>query len=254
MAPPRFQCLNATRQVLKKETGWRAAFSTSRISRADDPPPRAPSASDLLASLGNSSSSSSPSTSSFKPTPAFTNPIQYTKMKNLPGNNTASSAVTRLLQNSDRRERERRAGVTARSSNNMQELTNHNMAADLSRQITRRWKAGDVYAPHDLSEVEMAKWKKREKPHHDVFDVLDFNPLDHYRNFSIMSEYMTPMGRIKHSKETGLRPVNQRRIARAIRRSIGMGMMPSVHRHPEILYKNQRKMNQQLSPSRAPPL
>ncbi len=48
---------------------------------------------------------------------------------------------------------------------------------------------------------------------------------------------MTPMGRIKHSNETGLRPVNQRRIAKAIRRSIGMGMMPSVHRHPEILYK-----------------
>jgi small subunit ribosomal protein S18 len=69
-----------------------------------------------------------------------------------------------------------------------------------------------------------------------------------------MSEYMTPMGRIIHSKDTGLRPVNQRRIAKAIRRSIGMGMMPSVHRHPEILYKNQRKRNQQLSPSRAPPM
>jgi len=40
-----------------------------------------------------------------------------------------------------------------------------------------------------------------------------------------------------HSKETGLRPVNQRRIAKAIRRTIGMGLMPSVHRHPEILQK-----------------
>jgi len=45
------------------------------------------------------------------------------------------------------------------------------------------------------------------------------------------------MGRIKHSNETGLRAVNQRRMAKAIRRSIGMGMMPSVHRHPEILQK-----------------
>lgn len=49
------------------------------------------------------------------------------------------------------------------------------------------------------------------------------------------------MGRIKHSKETGLRPVNQRRIARAIRRTIGMGMMPSVHRHPEIIYKEMER-------------
>jgi small subunit ribosomal protein S18 len=67
------------------------------------------------------------------------------------------------------------------------------------------------------------------------------------QNFSIMSEYMTPMGRIKHSKDTGLRPVNQRRIARAIRRSIGMGMMPSVHRHPEILQKIAMR-NEQMSP------
>lgn len=56
-----------------------------------------------------------------------------------------------------------------------------------------------------------------------------------------MSEYMTPMGRIRHSKETGLRPVNQRRIARAIRRSIGMGLMPSVYQHPEILHKTEAK-------------
>jgi small subunit ribosomal protein S18 len=62
------------------------------------------------------------------------------------------------------------------------------------------------------------------------------------------------MGRIKHSKETGLRPVNQRRIARAIRRAIGIGMMPSVHRHPEELYKRASRSNQQLSVSRPPPL
>merc|ERR1712187_890038 len=83
----------------------------------------------------------------------------------------------------------------------------------LERFQTREWRAGDVYAPHDLSPAQMRKWK----------------------NFSIMSEYMTPMGRIKHRSETGLRPVNQRKIAKAIRRAIGLGLMPSVHRHPEIL-------------------
>jgi len=46
---------------------------------------------------------------------------------------------------------------------------------------------------------------------------------------------MTPMGRVKHSSETGLRPVNQRKMARAIRRAVGMGIHPSVHAHPEIL-------------------
>ena len=43
------------------------------------------------------------------------------------------------------------------------------------------------------------------------------------------------MGRIKHPRETGLGNVNQRRLAKAIRRSIGMGLMPSVHNHPEVL-------------------
>ena len=43
------------------------------------------------------------------------------------------------------------------------------------------------------------------------------------------------MGRIKHRNETGLRRVNQRRLAKAIRRAIGMGLMPSVHKHPEML-------------------
>lgn len=104
--------------------------------------------------------------------------------------------------------------------------------------MPRRWRVGDVYAPHDLSGVEMSKWKKlRKKPKvkYDVMDQLGMNPLDHYKNFSIMSEYVTEMGRIRHGNDTGLRPVNQRRMAKAIRRAIGMGLIPSVHRHPEIL-------------------
>lgn len=63
------------------------------------------------------------------------------------------------------------------------------------------------------------------------------------QNFSIMSEYITPMGRIRHSNDTGLRPVNQRKMAKAIRRAMGMGLMPGVHRHPELLkmeMRNQR--------------
>lgn len=51
----------------------------------------------------------------------------------------------------------------------------------------------------------------------------------------MMWEYMAPMGKIKHRKETGLRPVNQRRLAKAIRRAVGMGLIPSVHPHPEVL-------------------
>ncbi|KXT01305.1 hypothetical protein AC578_2694 [Pseudocercospora eumusae] len=120
---------------------------------------------------------------------------------------------------------------------------------DLERQAShRRWNAGDVYAPHDLTGVEMAKWKKlrrKPKPRYDVIDRLGLNPLDHYKNFSIMSEYMTEMGRIKHSNDTNLRPVNQRRMAKAIRRAVGLGiLMPGTHRHPEILRRDMNRGRQ----------
>lgn len=111
---------------------------------------------------------------------------------------------------------------------------------------TSKWKVGDVYAPHDLSAVEATKWRKRKSSERDVFDVLGINPLEEYKNFSMMSEYMTNMGRIKHRRETGLRAVNQRKIAKAIRRAVGMGLLPSVHEHPEVLEVKARDRRMRL--------
>ncbi|KAK2750652.1 hypothetical protein FQN57_002723 [Myotisia sp. PD_48] len=100
---------------------------------------------------------------------------------------------------------------------------------------TREWKSGDVYSPRDLSGAEMRRWKKKLAPQTDIFDALSMNPLHQYKNFAIMSEYVSETGRIKPGTETGLRPVNQRKLAKAVRRAVSLGLMPSVHRHPEIL-------------------
>lgn len=54
-------------------------------------------------------------------------------------------------------------------------------ARDLEGQQSRRWKQGDVYAPHDLSSVEMRKWKRRGRPTTDAFDALAMNPLNEYK-------------------------------------------------------------------------
>jgi len=51
------------------------------------------------------------------------------------------------------------------------------------------------------------------------------------------------MGRIRHRKDTGLRAVNQRKIAKAIRRAVGMGLLPSVHKHPEMLEAEAKERN-----------
>ncbi|MCJ1317336.1 hypothetical protein MMC15_002659 [Xylographa vitiligo] len=120
------------------------------------------------------------------------------------------------------------------------ELERRERARDIERMQVRRWKHGDVYAPHDLSPAEMKKWRQKTRPDRDVFDVLAINPINHYMNYSMMSDFMTSMGRIKHPRDTGLRRVNQRKIAKAIRRAIGMGWLPSVHMHPEMLRRGQR--------------
>lgn len=46
---------------------------------------------------------------------------------------------------------------------------------------TREWKAGDIYAPHDLSPSQMKKWKERHAPPTDVFESLNLNPLNLYK-------------------------------------------------------------------------
>lgn len=51
----------------------------------------------------------------------------------------------------------------------------------IARQLTRPWKVGDVYAPHDLSGAEARKWRERHRPTTDAFDALSINPLTLYK-------------------------------------------------------------------------
>ncbi|KAF2269143.1 ribosomal protein S18 [Lojkania enalia] len=119
-----------------------------------------------------------------------------------------------------------------------QEIAEHDKRRAYQNQIHRTYKAGDVYSPRDLTGVEQKKWKLgRKTAQSDAFDTLGINPINEYKNFTMMSEFMTEMGRIRHSRDSGLRPVNQRKIAKAIRRAIGLGLMPSVHKHPLVLKK-----------------
>ncbi|OAA42265.1 Ribosomal protein S18 [Metarhizium rileyi] len=120
-------------------------------------------------------------------------------------------------------------------------LRNAKISTDYLKQMSRRWDAGDVYSPHDLSPVEMQKWRKRSLRGSDVVDALGIRPLDMYkasntaRNFSLVQEFTTSSGQIIHSAGTSLRPVNQRKIAKMIRRVQGMGIYPTVHDHPEMI-------------------
>ncbi|KAJ6140414.1 hypothetical protein N7470_010419 [Penicillium chermesinum] len=67
-----------------------------------------------------------------------------------------------------------------------------NESRALEKFQTRNWQSGDIYAPRDLSPVEMKKRGRRQSPSRDAFDALNLDPLSLYKNFSIMSEYVSP--------------------------------------------------------------
>lgn len=55
-----------------------------------------------------------------------------------------------------------------------------NLSENFQRQMPRRWQDGEVYAPHDLSEVEARKWKKVSNVQRDLVDMLGLRPVDMY--------------------------------------------------------------------------
>ncbi|CAK7268667.1 hypothetical protein SEPCBS119000_003178 [Sporothrix epigloea] len=146
----------------------------------------------------------------------------------------ANSTLSSLLLDAEtRRQSNERRNEVKRST--LERMMERKVSDDYARHLPRRWNQGDVYAPHDLSPLEALKWKRAAQPKEDIVDMLGINPLDEYRNFRMISDFMTTMGRIRPGMDTALRPVNHRRMAKAIRRAIGLGLHPSVHKHPEIL-------------------
>lgn len=80
----------------------------------------------------------------------------------------------------------------------------------------------------------------------DLFKLLKVDPIVFYKNFNLLKDFQTSHGRIKHRSVTGLSNVHQRKVAKAIRRAVGIGLLPSVHRHPVVLAQEQIFEKQQM--------
>ncbi|KAF3312874.1 hypothetical protein TWF173_006460 [Orbilia oligospora] len=108
-------------------------------------------------------------------------------------------------------------------------------------------------SPKDLSFEEYQKFNANRKLRlkDDVFKTLQENPMSYYKNFNLLKDFTTSAGRIKHRSITGLSNTNQRKVSKAIRRAIGIGLMPSVHRHPSILLHEQRMSSEGFKHDRA---
>ncbi|KAG5949266.1 hypothetical protein E4U60_006857 [Claviceps pazoutovae] len=124
------------------------------------------------------------------------------------------------------------------SIQNLETLRNNKESGEFLREMPRRWEEGDVYAPHDMSSVEMRKLRKRASRKADVVDALQIRAKDMYKNFALLQEFTNAAGQVLPSSATGLRPVNQRKVAKMIRRAQGMGIYPTVHEHPELIRYN----------------
>ncbi|KAI1211613.1 ribosomal protein S18 [Annulohypoxylon truncatum] len=238
--PPRIPILAALRQPSTFFRPQRiASISTTAPTQSLRPNPGAPTATSQLLDIDNSSSDNGDNSS----------PSPYTPPKPSPPGSGSTSA-TQVAAGIYEDIYDNLRGTRQRARTIDEEIKQRNQNDEYARQMTRRWKAGDVYAPHDISPVEMGKWRRNQSRKKDLVDMLGLSPLDMYRNFSVISEFMTPHGRIKKSIETGLRPPNQRKLAKAIRRAVGLGLHPSVHKHPELLVRETYKFYEQNAASK----
>lgn len=136
------------------------SFSTSASKCAPrEPVHHRPSSSSSLLSINNPGPSRS---SGQAPRAAASNP-----------GDVAANLMTRFKRDGQITMRNKQA--------NIELLRNQKNSNDYLRQMPRRWDAGDVYSPHDMSPVEMQKWRKRSPRGGDVIDALGIRPLDMYK-------------------------------------------------------------------------
>ncbi|CAG8637944.1 33920_t:CDS:2, partial [Racocetra persica] len=87
----------------------------------------------------------------------------------------------------------------------------------------RMFRAGEVYAPHDLNEENYKDKNPRKyqrlQPNTDVFERLGLDPLKEYKNFRLLSNFVSDMGKILPRRTTGLTAKTQRKLAKAIKRA-----------------------------------
>lgn len=104
------------------------------------------------------------------------------RTNNNPTRDAGIAHANSMMQDIDRTKYNRVRDYDAHRAN-LNDVDKVGRARDLERQMPRtsRWQVGDVYAPHDLSVVEAAKWRKRKSSERDVFDILGIDPLEEYK-------------------------------------------------------------------------
>ncbi|KAF9425250.1 hypothetical protein BGZ94_007700 [Podila epigama] len=81
--------------------------------------------------------------------------------------------------------------------------------------------AQQIYKPSDLNDSKRSVYSAPPKPV-DELKILNLNPIVEYKNAALLSNYITPLGRLMSREQTGLSAKNQRRLTKAVRRARAM--------------------------------
>ncbi|ORZ13546.1 ribosomal protein S18 [Absidia repens] len=104
--------------------------------------------------------------------------------------------------------------------------------------------AGDIYHPQDLNDARYQDQLRQRRgrpnpPTEDPFDVLGLDPLHEYKNYRLLSHFVSDMGKILPREKTGLTAKNQRKLAKAVKRARAMGIMSSTSKAPSSGFSGQ---------------
>ncbi|OZJ02612.1 hypothetical protein BZG36_04285 [Bifiguratus adelaidae] len=91
----------------------------------------------------------------------------------------------------------------------------------------KMFKSGETYHPDDLNDTLQeqrmrARRFKKPIPIEDPFETLGLNPLHEYKNHTLLSSFVSDMGKILPRSQTGVSAKNQRKLALAIKRARAM--------------------------------
>ncbi|CAO3611283.1 unnamed protein product [Mucor hiemalis] len=104
---------------------------------------------------------------------------------------------------------------------------------DAAQRYQKIHREGDIYHPEDLNDTRYREALRQRRgkpttPTEDPFNVLGLDPLHEYKNFRLLTHFVSDMGKILPRSQTGVSAKNQRKLAKAIKRARAMGLMSST--------------------------
>ncbi|KAL1915950.1 mitochondrial 37S ribosomal protein bS18m [Calcarisporiella thermophila] len=102
----------------------------------------------------------------------------------------------------------------------------------------RTFAVGDTYRPEDLNDIQQGSRRQRRPTPNDPFRTLGLDPLKEYKNFMLLSSFVSELGKILPRDQTGLSSKHQRKLSKAVKRARAMGLIPCTHKLPAAVEKD----------------